>query len=411
MTIASDAQPYAKGRFIYDADAHIVEGPSWLREHADPAFRERIPLLWTPKDVPHLLRDAGLDPETVGEDPFARLQERHSTQAFRDKALVNVMLQKQLNAFGAFRPDDRVVALDRMGFAKQLVINTFSNLVLQEAEAAGDLPLVRAMSRAHNRAIVEFCAADPRMMAAGYAPLSDLEQAATIAEEAVKHGVRAVIVASAPPRHSPTHVALSRLWAVLAEAKVPLMLHVGGTGEVLHSAYLENGREGTPAFHGGEGVMTSLRVLALPNPAKAMIAAMVMDGIQMQFPDLKIGVFELGASWLPSFLRQVDAVAAGFSKEPRIHALDRKPSDFIRAQVKVTPYPYEDAGWIVSQSDERSIMFSSDYPHFEGGRDPIRRFEASLAEVSSRERQRFYVDNFVDFVGGDLPVRATDLAA
>ena len=29
--------PYATGRVIHDADAHIMETPTWLRDHAEPA--------------------------------------------------------------------------------------------------------------------------------------------------------------------------------------------------------------------------------------------------------------------------------------------------------------------------------------------------------------------------------------
>ena len=34
--------PYASGRTIHDADAHIMETPTWLRDHADPSVRDRI---------------------------------------------------------------------------------------------------------------------------------------------------------------------------------------------------------------------------------------------------------------------------------------------------------------------------------------------------------------------------------
>ena len=34
--------PYIEDRLVHDADAHIMETPSWLRAHADPAIRERI---------------------------------------------------------------------------------------------------------------------------------------------------------------------------------------------------------------------------------------------------------------------------------------------------------------------------------------------------------------------------------
>jgi hypothetical protein len=39
-------------------------------------------------------------------------------------------------------------------------------------------------------------------------------------------------------------------------------------------------------------------------------------------------------------------------------------------------------------------MFSSDYPHAEGGRDPIGRFERCLAGVDEGVKARFYSENF-----------------
>jgi predicted TIM-barrel fold metal-dependent hydrolase len=39
-------------------------------------------------------------------------------------------------------------------------------------------------------------------------------------------------------------------------------------------------------------------------------------------------------------------------------------------------------------------MFSSDYPHIEGGRAPLARFEGHLGGVSESARSHFYADNF-----------------
>ena len=81
-----------------------------------------------------------------------------------------------------------------------------------------------------------------------------------------------------------------------------------------------------------------------------------------------------------------------------------KPSEFVARQVRVTPYPHEDAGWIIANSGDEVCLFSSDYPHVEGGRNPIKRFEASMAAAgtSERQKQRFYCDNFVDLMGAGL---------
>ena len=34
--------PYIEGRVVHDADAHIMEVPTWLVDHADPDVREKL---------------------------------------------------------------------------------------------------------------------------------------------------------------------------------------------------------------------------------------------------------------------------------------------------------------------------------------------------------------------------------
>ena len=66
-------------------------------------------------------------------------------------------------------------------------------------------------------------------------------------------------------------------------------------------------------------------------------------------------------------MRQLDSAHAAFQKnEERLQKLSMLPSEFALRQVRVTPYPSEDVGWIISQSGEETCLFSSDYPHVEG---------------------------------------------
>ena len=77
------------------------------------------------------------------------------------------------------------------------------------------------------------------------------------------------------------------------------------------------------------------------------------------------------------------------------------------AQIRATPYPHEDTGWTIANSDDGVCLFSSDFPHVEGGRNPIGRFERSMdaAGITTGARERFYVDNFVDLMGAVLDRR------
>jgi hypothetical protein len=79
-----------------------------------------------------------------------------------------------------------------------------------------------------------------------------------------------------------------------------------------------------------------------------------------------------------------------------------KPGDLVRRQLRVTPYPHEDAGWIIANAGEEVCLFSSDYPHVEGGRNPLKRFDDSLAGLSTSAIERFYCSNFIDLMGNGL---------
>ena len=90
----------------------------------------------------------------------------------------------------------------------------------------------------------------------------------------------------------------------------------------------------------------------------------------------------MGAGWVPSMLRRLDhAVSIWQRSEPRLAEFDRLPSEQAAAQLRFTPYPFEDVGAMCRESDPALYLFSSDYPHAEGGRDPLGRFDRSLADA------------------------------
>ncbi len=64
-----------------------------------------------------------------------------------------------------------------------------------------------------------------------------------------------------------------------------------------------------------------------------------------------------------------------------------------------TPYPFEDVGALIRESNPDLYLFSSDYPHIEGGRNPIGRFSSSLAGFDDAVLERFYSTNMGRLVG------------
>jgi len=383
---------YAAGRVIHDADAHVVETPDWFEPFADPAVRARMNRVYVSTVKP-------------GEEHhITRWRERHRDPADRAAADAEIMLRKNWSAMGSFLKEDRPRALDLLGFKSQLVFNTFFNKYLVDVEHSGDRELCYGVARAHNRAMVDFCAVDRRLLPVGYVPLADFDAARAMAAEAIALGCKALMIPSAcPPGHSPSHIGLFPVWAIAQEAGVPIVFHVGGGGRLINPDYFKNGLPMVTDFHGGAENFRSIDYMAIPYPPMQTLATMIFDRVLDQFPRLMIGVIEQGAVWLPSWMRQMESALEAFAKsEERLRQLTLRPSEYVRRQIRVTPYPSEPVGWIIEQSGPEVCLFSSDYPHVEGGRNPIRRFEAGLEGCDENVRQRFYSDNFVDLMGRAL---------
>ena len=149
------------------------------------------------------------------------------------------MLRKNWSATGSFLKQDRPRALDLLGVKSQLVFNTFLNKFLNRVEHADDLEYAIGVARAHNRAMLDFCSVDRRLLATGYVPLADFARAREMAKEVVEMGCKALLIASRCPKgHSPSHVGLFPVWEIAQEAGLPVVFHVGGGGELLRPGLL-----------------------------------------------------------------------------------------------------------------------------------------------------------------------------
>jgi predicted TIM-barrel fold metal-dependent hydrolase len=319
------------------------------------------------------------------EDPVARreLEERLQTA-------------KGWSALGAFDSAERTRALDLFGFERQFVFSTYAAAQFLSKDPAA----LYTGARVHNRAMAAWCAQDPRLVAVAFVPLDDPSLAADAVDEALAFGCGAIHIPSAPPRDKgPTHPDYDAVWARIADAGVPVLLHLGGQGKIIRSSFHNNGRPVTDFLGGGESARAK-DVMGMHMAPEIFVSAMIFDGLFDQHPNLMVGVIEQGAEWVVPWLARLDLVQDLFARtEPALRDLQLRASAYAHRNVRVTPLPGERVGWLIEQAGDDLFMFSSDYPHPEGRRDPVAVFEATMPEVDDIARRKFYRDNMATLCG------------
>jgi uncharacterized protein len=369
---------YAGGRTILDADSHVMELADFLDAYLDDEDRARMKR-HTMEALAPVLADA-----------VDRADRRRADEAAAAEAEERLLLDKGWFAMGGFETAERSRVLDLLGFDAQLVFATFASTLY----LGRDPGRLYAGASAQNRALADFCRDDPRLLAVAYVPLQDPDRAVALLDEALAAGCAAVMVPStAAGERAPTHPDLDGFWGGLESADVPFVLHVGGGGRLLDPAFHNNGRPVSDHLGGGENVR-SKDYLAIHHSPEVFLGTLVLDGLFDRFPGLRGGCIEQGASWVVSWLRHLDHAQRAFRRtEEPLRELGDLPSNYVRRHLKFTPYPGEPVGWLAEQAGPELFMFSTDYPHPEGGRDPLASFEATLEGVDEADKDRFYRAN------------------
>ena len=382
--------PYApETRPFYDADSHIMELPDFITSYADPKIRGELPPVSYSSSIVTDEEVAVI----VGQGNRHSDEHREAQIALGDDLIAK---SKEIQALGAFDSTDRIKALDLLGFKKQLVFSTHSPKYPFRAKDDIAPHLRYGAARGHNRHILEFCAADSRLMPVVIVPLDDPALAIAELEWCLEQGAEAVWVPHrAPFGHSPGHVDLEGFWARLAEADVPAVLHVGGAPLQVAKDWGNTGRGKVSDWVGGGENVRTKDATVLHHPVELFLSVMIMDGVFHRHPGLKCAAVELMAGWVPAMMRRLDNIARAFSRHDESIRFERSPSQQIIEQMAFTPMPNEDVANLIAQSHEGLYLFSSDYPHLEGTSDPIGRFERTVGDLSEATKTAFYSENFL----------------
>lgn len=228
--------------------------------------------------------------------------------------------------------------------------------------------------------------------------LSDLRAAAAELERARARGHRAFFlytVAGRPPADTPPgHPDWDVLWSAAVDLGMVASIHVGNTASDF-TGWADIGWD----LPGGAGVtaLTRLANTQRIHVAQNLLVSMLYGGVFHRHPALTVVLEEMKVGWLPSF---VDACTRQSLPSPALGdwPFDVSGGDMLRRNVKITPLPGfgdVEALEVLARLPEM-VLFSSDYPHFEGNADPINVYGEPLQQLDPDLRERFLGGNAQD---------------
>lgn len=350
---------------VIDADAHVVEGPTFIVEMAE-RFPDKVQF-------------------TIGEKgPCLIIEGRPYPKDFGPGAgcppAEGLCLDRGINPF---TPEGILADADR---------ERIDTMVFFPSAALGipgytDQTFAAEMARAYNRWLADLCSYNPRRLrGVALVPIEDVATSVAILGEAKKLGLVGVMISACLHERNLDHPDLVPFFAAAAELDLSVGIH------------------GAPGIHlpmlGSERFDNYLQVHCVSFPFDMMVAltSLVLGGVLERHPRLRVGLLESGVGWVPYF---VERLHEHLEKRGRLAPLcKRMPEEYVaRGQVYVTCEP-EEAGvrLAVEVLGPDFIMYASDYPHwdsdFPNSTKPLREradlSPAVKAKILGENAARFY---------------------
>ena len=370
---------------VVDSDQHLYETRTLWRDHIDPDRRDDALaivdddlgqpwLTWrdrrlAPADVQrpgettalgavHERIRAGLPPETRYDDELPR------------------------DYWDAAARADRLAA---MGVDEAVVFPNFG--LLWERTLDADLGALTANMSAWNR----WCAAvavdgRAKVHPVAHVTLRDGEWLAAELARLERDGVHLAMTAPAlvdgRPLSHPDH---DDIWRAFVDHGVRPLFHVADQRRPFGDAWYTDAPD---AF------VSTLDSVFLWTAAALACADLILNGALERHPELRIGVVELSAVWVPMFLMMLDGgsdFTARLNGRP-LAPLRMRPSEYFRRQVRVSSFSYELPARLIRQTGDL-YMCCSDYPHSEGTATPLADYTGAAVPVGPDDAPGLFHDN------------------
>ena len=372
---------------IIDADSHLSEDLDRLRELTDARYRHYAPRMLD-QGTGELFYIGGA---YMPQPPGMSWGETITRGAYR-RGNRRPMKYLEGERVG-FDPKERLKMMDEHGVWGSVIFPSqglFSGAIREPEIAAG-------VARGVNRYVAEFCSADTdRLWNTATVPIADPQLAIEEARYAVKE-LNAVAIFSPSGVHGPQppyHAMYDPFFDAIAELGVPFITHTGAA-VIGRSMAADRFPNLFPAYH-----MTT-------HVVEAMIAGLgiLAYGVLDKRPELKFGMFEVGAGWAPFWFDRLNERHEDMGW--MMPDMRTPPLETFKERCLVTVEGGEaNLHATMEFFGGRSVAWSSDVPHFdcenEGRPDELVDHE----RLSKSDKRRLLHDNAIEFFGLKLPKRA-----
>ena len=390
-----------------DADGHVLEHPSGMREFAPPGYEDRVWHIetdergreWAVMDGHRLMANAMALAGTAGMS----LEDRERAQRLE--------LKYTEVRPAAFDARARLADLDVDGITHSVLYPT----LLLGIQSYPDADFAGVQCRAYNDWLSAHVTdgGDGRLFGVGVVPQQDIARAAAeIRRVATLPGMVAVMLRPNPtedwkPLNDPVY---DPLWKAASEAAMPVAFHpflaadlpgacIGLRINRLHSSALPPQQApDEPAMNVDIDNIYFTQAIANPVDMMSTIAFMLAGGVCERFPDLRLLFLEANGGWIVPWLERLDHHAVAFPWD--VPTLKQAPSAYFRRQCWISFDPDESTLAFTARSPlvgADRIVWASDYPHPDAKYPGV---TAELAEamepLTPAEQARIAGENAVD---------------
>lgn len=370
---------------IIDSDQHLYETRTVWADHIDPARRDDA-LRIEDDDLgyPWLMwRDRKLGAVDVQfPHQTTELGERRERIRAGLPALGDYDADLPLDYWDASARADRLAA---MGVDEAVVFPNFG--LLWERPLDEDLGALTANMTAWNR----WCATVAtdgcgRVHPVAHCTLRDPDWLTAELARLERDNVRLAMIAPATvdgralshPDHDP-------IWRAFVDHGVTPVFHVANQRRPFDAGWYTEPED---------SFVPPLESVFLWVPGALGATDLILNGVFERFPELKLGIVELSAVWVPMFVMMLDG---GYDFTTKLNGraiaeLSKRPSEYFYDHVRVSSFSYELPSRLMQQTRD-IYMCCSDYPHSEGTATPIADYAASVRPIAPDDAPAFFGAN------------------